>query len=44
VLYAAANGKVTASSAGSALKVGKTTSTGADGGPVTYAPYGKQTT
>lgn len=43
-LYAAASGKVSASSAGSALKVGVTTSTGADGGPVTYAPVGKQTT
>lgn len=43
-LYAAANGKVTASSASSALKVGMTTSTGADGGPVTYTLVSKQTT
>jgi hypothetical protein len=42
-LYAAANGKVSSSSAGSALFVGTTTSTGNDGGPVTYTP-GKQTT
>lgn len=38
-LYAAASGKVTASSAGSALKVGRTTSTGNDAGAVTYAPH-----
>ncbi len=42
LLYAAANGKVTASSAASALKVGTTTSTGADGGPVTYTPMAIQ--
>lgn len=42
LLYAAANGKVTASSASSALKVGMTTSTGADGGPVTYTPMAIQ--
>lgn len=38
LLYAAANGKVIASSGSSALKIGTTTSTGADGGPVTYTP------
>jgi hypothetical protein len=43
-LYAAASGEVSASSAGSALKVGMTTSTGNDNGPVTYAPTDKQTT
>lgn len=43
-LYAAASGKVTASSAGSALKVGKSTSTGNNAGAVTYAPTGRQTT
>lgn len=42
-LYAAASGKVSSSSAGSALKVGKTTSTGNDGGAVTYAPHSQTT-
>lgn len=43
-LYAAASGEVSASSAGSALKVGTTTSTGNDNGPVTYTPVATQTT
>lgn len=42
-LYAAASGKVTASSAASAIKIGITTSSGADGGPVTYLPQALQT-
>jgi hypothetical protein len=42
-LYAAASGKVGPSSAGSALKVGRTTSTGNDAGAVTYAPHSQTT-
>lgn len=42
-LYAAASGKVTAASGGGALKVGKTTTTGRDGGAVCYAPHAQTT-
>jgi len=42
-VYAAASGKVTGSSGGGALYLGKSTSTGVALGAITYAP-GKQTT